>query len=94
MGKRNHYIQSVVCIKQNSVKTRKHCCGKVISYQCFVMFPSVGKVVNISMRNISSHGSYITHYITKYYLHMPIRENNVSRARKDMETKLALPKYF
>jgi hypothetical protein len=24
-------------------QTRKHCCGNIVSYQCFAMFPRVGK---------------------------------------------------
>ena len=35
-------------------QTRKHNCGNIVSYQCFVMFPSVDELGNIFVRNIGS----------------------------------------
>ena len=30
-------------------QTRKNCCRNIISYQCFIMFPSVSKLGNLNI---------------------------------------------
>ena len=39
--------------------TRKHCCGNIVSYQCFAMFPRVGKHWETLVRNIGKHQMFL-----------------------------------
>jgi hypothetical protein len=40
-------------------QTRKHCCGNIVSYQCFAMFPRVGKHWETLVRNIGKHQMFL-----------------------------------
>jgi hypothetical protein len=40
-------------------QTRKHCCGNIVSYQCFAMFPRVGKHWETLLRNIGKHHMFL-----------------------------------
>lgn len=60
------------------MQTRKYYCGNILSYQCFVIFPCVGKPEAISeIRNISLQEYWILHWHSSHVL----SGNNDSRAR-------------
>jgi hypothetical protein len=43
----------------SSGQTRKHCCANTVSYQCFAMFPNVGKHLETLVRNIGKHQMFL-----------------------------------
>jgi hypothetical protein len=58
-GELRWFERRTFVVKLSPGQTRKHCCGNIVSYQCFAMFPRVGKHLETLVRNIGKHQMFL-----------------------------------